>query len=154
MLGGVRPLPMVGGMLDTVVRALGRSDLFGALNEEQLRKVANRAALLQASDEEVIVAAGDAADAFFLVLSGAVTVHTEHAGVQISRVGPDDVVGEMAVLLGVPRTATVVADGPAVLLEFDANVFDAMFERIPGFGMAISRGLARRLEAATRKLGA
>ena len=144
---------MVGGMLETVVRALGRSDLFHALNEDQLRKVASRAQLLQAAEGELILGAGDAADAFYLVLSGSAEVRADD-GTRITELGASDVMGEMAVLLATPRTATVVASGPAVLLEFDANVFDAMFERIPGFGIAISRALARRLEVATNLLGA
>lgn len=142
---------MAGGMLETVVRALGKSDLFAALDDEQLRKVAARARMLQASDAEAILTEGDPAEAFFLVLSGEASVRGVLDG-EVGRIGPADVVGEMGVLLGEPRSATVVADGPMVLLRFEAAVFDAMFERIPGFGMAISRALARRLEAATRQL--
>lgn len=134
---------MVGGMLDTVVRALSKSDLFAALREDQLRKVASRGELLQAAQDEVILAEGDPSGAFFLILSGTASVRTGEA--VVSDVGAADIVGEMGVLLGRPRTATVTASSPMVLLKFDASVFDAMFERIPGFGMAICRALALRL---------
>lgn len=142
---------MNGGMLETVVRALQKSDLFDSLSAEQLRKVAPRGAMLQASDGEVILEEGADAHGFYLVLSGEASVRGALDG-EVGRIGPGDVVGEMGVLLDEPRTATVVAETPMVLLEFDAPVFYAMFERIPGFGLAVSRALARRLEAATRQL--
>lgn len=134
---------MVGGMLDTVVRALSKSDLFSSLRDGQLRKVAQRGELLQAAQDEVILSEGDPSGAFFLVLSGTASVRSGDA--VVSDVAPTDVLGEMGVLLGRPRTATVVASSPMVLLKFDAAVFDAMFERIPGFGMGICRALAVRL---------
>lgn len=143
----VRPLPMVGGMLETVVRALSKSDLFAALRPDQLRKVAQRGQLLQAARGELILKEGDPSGAFFLVLSGSVTVSAD--GEDVSELRPTDVIGEMGVLLGKPRTASVTADGPMVVLKFDASVFDAMFERIPGFGMGICRALANRLEETT-----
>lgn len=142
---------MHGGMLDTVVRALGRSDLFDSLRPDQLRKVAQRGELLQAAEDELILEEGDPSGAFFLVLSGQASVRRGEK--LISGLGPADIVGEMGVLLGKPRTASVKADAPTVLLKFDAVVFDAMFERIPGFGVAISRALARRLEASTKLIG-
>lgn len=140
---------MVGGMLDTVVRALGKSDLFAALRSDQLRKVAQRGELLQASEGELILREGDPSGAFFLVLSGYATVHAHQT--DVTELGPSAVIGEMGVLLGKSRTASVTASGPMVMLKFDALVFDAMFERIPGFGMAICRALARRLEDTTTK---
>lgn len=138
-------------MLETVVRALARSDLFGALREDQLRKIAQRAELLQCARGEVLLGAGEPSEAFFVVLSGEAVVLSagDH---EVGRVGPSDVVGEMGVLLGTPRTATVQAVGPAVLLRFESAVFDAMFERVPGFGLGVSRALARRLASVNDRL--
>ena len=136
-------------MLETVVRALQRSDLFSALRADQLRKVAQRGQLLQAAEGELIVKEGDPSGAFFLVLSGSVTVSSNE--VDVTELAASDVIGEMGVLLGKPRTASVTADGPTVVLKYDAVVFDAMFERIPGFGMGICRALAMRLEDTTRR---
>ncbi len=130
-------------MLETVTRALAKSDLFGSLRDDQRRLVAQRAELLQAAQDETILAEGDPSGAFFLILSGAAAVRSGDA--VVSDLGPTDILGEMGVLLGRPRTATVIASRPTVLLKFDAAVFDAMFERIPGFGMAICRALALRL---------
>jgi len=90
-----------------------------------------------------IVEEGDPSGAFFVLLSGSAAVRSGEA--VVSDLGASDVLGEMGVLLGGPRTATVVASTPLVLLKFDAAVFDAMFERIPGFGVAICRALALRL---------
>jgi cAMP-dependent protein kinase regulator len=143
---------MVGGMLETVVRALQKSDLFGALSPEQLRKVAHRGELLQCAGAEIILSKGEPSTAFFLVLSGEVVV-IGPSEEEVGRLLPADVVGEMGVLLAKPRTATVRAEGPTIVLRFDAAVFDAMFERIPGFGIAVSRALARRLDDANRKIG-
>ena len=54
-------------------------------------------------------------------------------------------------LLGKARTATVTVESPTVLLSFDAQVFRMLFERIPGFGMAIGRALAQRLETTSKR---
>ena len=136
-------------MLETVVRALGKSDLFAALRPDQLRKVAQRGQLLQAAEGELILREGDPSGAFFLVLSGSARVHSNET--DVTELGGSDVIGEMGVLLGKPRTASVTASGPMVLLRYDALVFDAMFERIPGFGMAVCRALAGRLEHTTHR---
>lgn len=138
-------------MLDTVVRALAKSDLFEALREDQLRKIAQRAELLQAASNETLLAAGDPSDAFFVVLSGEAVVLSSGER-EVGRVGPSDVVGEMGMLLGTARTASVRTDGPAVLLRFDAALFDALFERVPGFGLGVARALARRLAAVNDKV--
>ncbi len=136
-------------MLETVVRALSKSDLFAALRADQLRKVAQRGQLLQLSEGELIIREGDPSGAFFLILSGSATVRARDQ--EVTVLGASDVIGEMGVLLGKPRTASVSAGGPMVVLKFDAVVFDAMFERIPGFGMGICRALAGRLEQTTHK---
>ncbi|MCA9607320.1 MAG: cyclic nucleotide-binding domain-containing protein [Myxococcales bacterium] len=136
-------------MLETVVRALGKSDLFAALRPDQLRKVAQRGQLLQLSEGELILKEGDPSGAFFLILSGSASVHAR--ATELTELGGSDVIGEMGVLLGKPRTASVTANGPMVVLKYDAVVFDAMFERIPGFGMGICRALAGRLEDTTTK---
>lgn len=141
---------MIGGMLETVVRALSKSDLFGALRDEQLRRIAQRGELLQCADGEIVLSAGDPPEAFFVVLSGEVSVLNGER--ELGRLGPSDLVGEMGVLLSAPRTANVRAEGSAILLRFDSPAFDAMFERIPGFGLAVSRALASRLETTNRKL--
>lgn len=148
----MRPLPMVGGMLETVVGALQKSDLFKVLRPDQLRKVAQRGQLLQAAEGELIVKEGDPSGAFFLVLSGSVTVSANEK--DVTGLSAADVIGEMGVLLGKPRTASVTADGPTVVLKYDAAVFDAMFERIPGFGMGICRALATRLQETTSRQSA
>ncbi len=136
-------------MLETVVRALGKSDLFAALRPDQLRKVAQRGQLLQMSEGELILKEGDPSGAFFLILSGSARVHAKDT--EVTELGSSDVIGEMGVLLGKPRSASVTASGPMVVLKYDAVVFDAMFERIPGFGMGICRALAGRLESTTHK---
>lgn len=150
----MRALPMVGGMRATVLRALSRSDLFEGLSELQLDQVADRAELLQLASGEAVVMQGDASQSFFVVLNGVarVIVASGTEAAEVSRLGPSDTVGEQGLLLGTPRTATVLAEGPLLVLRFDDVVFDAMFQKIPGFGMAICRALARRLADATSKI--
>ena len=54
-------------------------------------------------------------------------------------------VGEVGLLLGEPRTATVIARSAVLTLRFSARAFEAMFKKIPDFGEALSSGLAHRL---------
>jgi twitching motility protein PilT len=65
---------------------------------------------------------------------------------------PPDSIGEMGLLLGQPRTATVITAARSLLLRFDRDAFQVMYERIPGFGLGLSRALATRLQSASRQI--
>jgi twitching motility protein PilT len=148
-------VPFEGDLSERVVQVLARSPLFARLTTDVLRQVAQRGTVLTVEPGEVVVHEGAPSDSFFVVMSGELTVSHENAGgelVELVRLGPPESIGEMGLLLEQPRTATVVAAQRAALLRFDAQAFAVMYERVPGFGIGISRALAARLQTSSKQL--
>ncbi len=150
----MQQLPLDGELLPRVVQALGQSPLFAQLTPDVLSQVAQRATLFSADLGDVIMEAGEPSTSLFVVLAGEVSVNTRRDGdlIELARLLPPDSVGEMGLLLQEPRSATVVAAGRALLLRFEYDAFQVMYERIPGFGIGLSRALAGRLQSASRQI--
>ncbi len=85
---------------------------------------------------QVVVRQGDRADRFYVIASGRFRV--THAagpgqpGLRLRELGPDDVFGEIGLLRGVPRTATVTAETDGVLASLDAREFLELVAAGPG----------------------
>ena len=150
----MQQLPLDGDLLPRVVSALGQSPLFAQLTPAVLAQVSQRASLFSADLGDVIMEQGEPSVSFFVVLAGEVSVNSRRGDdlIELARLLPPDSVGEMGLLLQEPRSATVVAAGRALLLRFEYDAFQVMYERIPGFGIGLSRALAGRLQSASRQL--
>lgn len=92
----------------------------------------------------VIVRRGDLGDAMYFIVSGAVTVELERKPVTLGR---GSFFGEMALLFGAPRSATVVASQPSVLLVLDVADFRVLAGRRPELVEAIEAEGKRRRDA-------
>ena len=95
---------------------------------------------------------GDTADALYVVLSGRLEVvsEPEHGSrVLVGELGRDACVGEMSLLTGEPRSATVRAIRDTELLRIDSARFAQFLGTYPQVGAEIARTLARRLAATT-----
>jgi putative ABC transport system ATP-binding protein len=92
-------------------------DLFMALTPRQLTDVAERMTKRRFGAGETIIREGEPGEEFFLISEGEVDViRAEH---EVARLGPGDFFGEVALISGEPRNATVVA-----VTELDAYVLD------------------------------
>jgi CRP-like cAMP-binding protein len=101
------------------------------LPEDAHRALAADARELLYADGEVIVREGDAGASLFLVLGGtvAITVGPERREVAVTKAG--GYFGEMSLLTGDPRTATVVSRGHCTVLEITADAFRDYVQRRP-----------------------
>jgi twitching motility protein PilT len=133
-----------------VFAALSACDLLRGLDAQLVAQVQDRVRALSLDDGEALVAEGAPSDAFFLVLEGALEV-SARARV-VATLGAGTTAGEMGLLLEEPRTAGMVARGPTTVLRFDCADFKRMMDRVPGFGMAVSRALAQRLRSANQQM--
>ena len=95
--------------------------LFGPLEPKKLEAIAQQLVRLEVAAGDVVIREGDEGDRFYVVESGRTTA--THAGQVLSSQGPGDPFGEIALLRDVPRTATVTADEPTVLLCLDRDAF-------------------------------
>jgi len=129
---------------------LPRIPLFSDLPHEAFVKLAGRVAFHRVPDGTAVVREGEEGASFFVVASGAVRV--EKAGatgepVTLARLPEGSFFGEMAILSGEPRAATVVADGPCELLEIRADVLLELAREHPPIVESLATFYRRRLLA-------
>ncbi|MFO7894833.1 MAG: cyclic nucleotide-binding domain-containing protein [Longimicrobiales bacterium] len=133
-----------------IVFFLKSSSLFRPLPGEELARVASLADTVHLDADEVLFEQGDPGDAFYMVVTGRVAV--EVGTRQVATFGPHEGIGEMALLDGEPRSATVRATEPATLLRIEAASFEALVDRTPALAKSIYRTLSARLRTANRQL--
>jgi CRP-like cAMP-binding protein len=122
------------------VAALRACPLFGPLTLAQLEQLAAGSTLVHVPAGAAIITEGERGDAYYLIDAGSVRVTV--AGMQVATLGPGQGFGEIALLRGTPRTATVNAATPVVAYRVDAATFVSAVS-----GSAVSRETA---EAAMR----
>ena len=135
--------------------AVGQCPLFRALKSDQIPQLLKVAEVVRFSPGEVIVQQGEPSDSFFVVVEGEASVRVKGGGgedVELGQVPMPASIGEVGLLLGEPRTATVVTVQPVTAVKFSGRAFEAMFQKIPSFGSALSTGLAHRLKTVSAKV--
>jgi CRP-like cAMP-binding protein len=95
--------------------------LFRDLSPAELDVLLSKLQPLEAPTGEAIIRQGERGDRFYVVRSGAVEV--ERDGQTLARLGPGEAFGEIALMLDVPRTASVLAREPTRLLALEADDF-------------------------------
>jgi small-conductance mechanosensitive channel len=138
--------PAAAEEVETRDRLLAGIDLFAALDERQRRAIASATRSRTFGDGEAIVRQGDAGHSMFVVGSGRVAVVLEPDAREVATIERGGYFGEMSLLTGEPRTATVLARGDALVLEIDAHVFRSLGEVSP---QAVERVA---VAAATRRI--
>lgn len=109
------------GELTRRVEELEAIGMFDGLSRAPLERLAGAVVEVTAQDGDVIVAEGDPADAVYVVRAGTVRAESV-AGGWLRTMSTGDWFGEIGVLKGVPRTASVVAEGPVELWRLAAPV--------------------------------
>jgi twitching motility protein PilT len=138
-----------------VLSSLAECALFRALKPEQLPQLMKVGEVMRYEPGETIVKQGEASDSFLVVIDGSASVTTRKADgeeVELGEIPLPSSVGEVSLLLREPRTATVSAKSQVLAVKFSAKNFDAMFQKIPQFGQALSEGLAHRLNRLSGKI--
>ena len=129
-VGEDRPQP-----LDAARARLFEHPIFAGLPPARLEAAARRLVECAASPGTVLVRQGDPADRFYLIADGTASVTQASDGgeaIHLRNLGPGDVFGEIGLLRHSPRTATVTATSPAVLLALDADAFSTLVGSGPG----------------------
>jgi small-conductance mechanosensitive channel/CRP-like cAMP-binding protein len=112
-------------------RVLAGVDLFARLTVDQRREIAAASVIRMFGDGETIVRQGDPGHSMFVVCSGRAAVVLEPDRTHVARIEAGGYFGEMSLLTGDPRSASVVAVGDTSVLELDADVFRALGEANP-----------------------
>ena len=141
------------GSADAVAEALASSDILGGLDADVIGELAGRMERVAVPGGRVIMRQGDPADCLYVLVSGRVQVLVSAGGDEqvVNELGPGELLGEMGLLSGTPRSSTVRTARDTVLLRLPADGFEEVVARHPAVVLRISRMLARRLEAATSR---
>jgi flavin reductase (DIM6/NTAB) family NADH-FMN oxidoreductase RutF len=140
--GEGRPLLFHGGRYERIVDPDG----FSALPKELLDPLLERGEEVSFTDGQTVMALGERADALYLVLEG--TVRIERPG-RVTQIGRGDLVGEIEVLAGGPRTANVHAEGPVRTLRVPRDAVIAALEADSRAAMGLIEVLASRFRETT-----
>jgi CRP-like cAMP-binding protein len=120
--------------------------LFEGLSKRHLRKVAQCAIGRRYPRFTAVVRAGAPGDSFFVILDGTATV--KRPGKRHIKLKTGDFFGEMALIDGAARTATVETDSDVLTLQIGRTQFGKLLEQEPRIALVLLRTLAARLRAA------
>jgi CRP/FNR family cyclic AMP-dependent transcriptional regulator len=129
--------------------------LFAVLDEAQLRALSSVMARKSAPKNRTIIKAGDPTDSLYIVIAGRIKVQMsddEGKEVILAVLGPGDFVGEMGLLDGAPRAASVVTIEQSEFVSISKEDFNALLKDNFELAMVIIRGLVKRLREADRKI--
>jgi CRP/FNR family transcriptional regulator, cyclic AMP receptor protein len=136
------------------VELLRRVPVFAQIEPARLKLLAFTSERVAYEAGKVLFHSGDMADAAYIIIEGVVEVIVEGpAGpVTVATIGKNDIVGEIAILCDVPRTATVKARERVVTLRISKELFLRLVNEFPQMAVAIMRELAHRLEHNNNRL--
>ncbi|MEM7528955.1 MAG: cyclic nucleotide-binding domain-containing protein [Pseudomonadota bacterium] len=131
------------------LEVLRKMPMFRPLSEPRLRVIAMSGDVLTFLPGERIAEQGEEGDAAFIVLDGAVDVlvPTGETERHIARLGSGEIVGEMAMLTGRPRSTTMAAHGELTVLRLERDATMALLREFPEIAIEFIRIIAGRLEA-------
>jgi len=115
--------PDLGEQLQERERLLAGVDLFAMLGHDERRAIAAEMTSRVYGNSEAIVRQGEPGQSMFIVGSGQVAVVLEPDKRHVATIDRGGYFGEMSLLTGEPRSATVVARGDALVIEIDAELF-------------------------------
>jgi CRP/FNR family transcriptional regulator, cyclic AMP receptor protein len=130
-----------------VVGLLEDVPLFAGLSRRHLRRISSLAEQVRFRDGRVIVEAGLPGTAFYAIANGRAKVYRSKipTGRAMARLGPGDFFGEMSLIDGGPRSATVVADGEVLAVRLSRAAFKKVVTKEPSVALAIMSELAGRI---------
>jgi CRP-like cAMP-binding protein len=129
--------------------ALERTPLFAGLDREHLEDVLRVGRRVSFDPGQAIVERGDQGDAMYIMVDGAAEVDV---GGRFHRLERGDFFGEMAVLAGKPREATVKAAEPVEVLRIPADEFQAFLGQNPEVAVGMLKSLVERLREVQDRL--
>ena len=138
------------------VDLLRQIPLFANIEGSKLKLLAFTSERLTYESGQELFHQGDMGDAAYIVIDGEadVMLDTPSGAIRVAGVARNDIVGEIAILCDVPRTATVVARSELVTLRITKELFFRLVTEFPQMAVEIMRELARRLEKTTAQLQA
>ena len=131
--------------------ALAQVPLFSGLAPRHVKRLADLTEQQRYMEGSRVVREGDIGDTFYVILEGEAKV-TNRAGRVVNRLRPGEFFGEISLLDGGPRTASVVAATPVLAIRLFKGSFDKVVTQEPKVASKILAVVARRLRDAERTI--
>lgn len=132
---------------EETVAWLRRVPLFADLSTRQLEHIAPLVDEVEVASGQVLMEEDGFAQELLIIIDGRAEV--TRGGQHMQDVGPGEVLGEIGLLDGGPRTATVTTREPTTVLAVRKRAFDTVLDQVPGLPHELLRTLAVRLRDAT-----
>jgi CRP/FNR family transcriptional regulator, cyclic AMP receptor protein len=138
------------------VEVLRSIPLFAKVAPAKLKLLAFTSERLAYTSGDELFRQGDYGDAAYVILEGEahILVDTPRGPVNIATLGKNQIIGEIALLCDVPRTATVVAHGDLETLRLSKDGFFHLVTQFPQVGIEVMSELASKLNRTTQALTA
>jgi CRP/FNR family cyclic AMP-dependent transcriptional regulator len=132
-----------------VMAELAKVPIFSGCSKRELQLIARAAKEVNHKQDTVIAREGERGIGLFLILEGECNVTI--GGRTKAKLGPGDFFGEVALLDGGPRTATVTAITPVKLVGITGWVFRGLLMEHPTIALKTLEGVAGRLRAVSKE---
>lgn len=143
-----KPEPAAGKSEPLFAHPRVKSPLFEVLSETEREALIKEMELESHDEGAVIISEGDPGASMYVISSGEVKVYTRGTGnsgsVYLAKLGEGDFFGEVSVLTGKPRTATITASRPTELLRLDKEKLDTALAKHPGIRKVLDEFYKKR----------
>jgi CRP-like cAMP-binding protein len=127
---------------DRCEQALRTLPLFADLSDDEVRRLATLSQIRLFAPHEVVIRQDDPGGELFVILRGGVDVSAGRADnnkIEVTTLGPGDIFGEMSLMTGAPRTATVTTAGECELLAIGSGDFRQLLAASPDLAKRVHR---------------
>jgi CRP/FNR family cyclic AMP-dependent transcriptional regulator len=140
--------------LSEEVELLRNIPLFANIEPSKLKLLAFTSERISYDADQLLFEQGQTGDAAYIIIDGEadIIVRSPNGPLTVATVGRNDIVGEIAILCDVPRTATVKAKKKLETLVISKDLFFRLIMEFPQIAVEIMRELAHRLERTTNQL--
>ncbi len=142
--------------LNEEVELLRNIPMFPNIEPSKPKLLAFTSERMAFKDGDILFRQGELGDSAYVIIGGEadVIVDTPKGPLTVAKLKRNDIVGEIAILCDVPRTATVKAASKLEAMVIAKDLFFRLIMEFPQMAVEIMRELARRLDATNRKLTA
>lgn len=133
-----------------LLRALRKVELFGALSGEELKRFAEAGQIMGLGPGDTLFSRSDPADRIHLILDGVIEItratKEQRDPVPVAYLTAGELIGDMALLTEAKRRSGARVPESAQVWTLTRTAFEVLASDVPGFGMAVARVFAHRLE--------
>lgn len=140
---------------EIIIKVLKSVPMFKDIPQESIMKLAYLARLSQYNAGAVVFSEGDPGDCLYIIASGKVGIYTRTVNgdeINLKNLEVADVFGEMALLDGLPRSATIKVSEKAILFYINRTDFNLFLMQNPEVALKLIETVSRRLRDTNKKL--